>query len=410
MQKAIWDYLGQEKLNKLQNLLFDIMLTIEMVVVYLDKSDFHFAYESYVFRVTFLIACLTILISIVKDAKMASSGSLTDSKHICGIDVREGIMFIVLMAVAVITYKTSGRNDMMRFLVFIWACKGLDIKSKLRLFFYENLIGSAVLIFLSLTGIFGRLMAEHADGTMLYVFGFGNANAFHCMFMMILFLGIYIYSEKLKWYYYLALFILNIVLFRMTSCDTAFALVALGIICSFMVKGIKIKEKALGDYLWVYILGLVGFLFSIGFSIWAAVVSKYTWKPWFKKVQFIDKLLTGRIMNLYWNWDAHPGAIESWKLFAGGDTEYYFDMGWCRLVYWYGIIPALCVIVLLLILYMDCMKKRDGYLLVILTCLSIYTIVEAHLVSVYIGRNYVLLFLGACIFSLFNKRDGEKVR
>lgn len=392
MQNIISKFADDPKLNKFRSILFDIMLTIEIIVVFLDKSDFHFAYESYVFRVTFLMSCLIILMGI----KLY--------------DLRELVISFALMVIAVIDYKISGRNDMLRFLAFIMACKGLNIPGKLKLFLFENLLGTGLLIFLSLTGIFGRLMSEHADGTLLYAFGFGNANAFHCMFMMILFLGLYIYSEKLAWYYYLALFILNVVLYKMTSCDTAFALSALGIIGSFLVRNIKIKDKRFGDYLWIYIAGIGAFLFSIGFSVWAAIVSKYTWMPWFEKVQFIDKLLTGRIMNLYWNWDAHPGAIESWKLFADSNTDYYFDMGWCRLAYWYGIIPALCVIVLLLILYIDCMKKRDGYLLVVLTCLSIYTIVEAHLVSVYIGRNYVLLFLGASIYSLFSKRDGEKVR
>ncbi len=288
------------------------------------------------------------------------------------------------------------------------ACKGLDLKSKLKLFFYENLVGSAILIFLSVSGIYGNLMAEHTDGTMLYVFGFGNGNAFHCVFMMILFLGLYIYSDKLKWYYYLALFIINAILYKMTECDTAFALTAIGIIGIVIIKYFKCKDKSISCHKWPYIIGIVVYVFSIAFSVWSAIVSKYSWSTW--HVARVNDLLTGRIKNLYWNWDAHPGAIESWRLFAGRDTEYYFDMGWCRLAYWYGIIPALCVIVLLLILYIDCMKKRDGYLLVILTCLSIYTIVEAHLVSVYIGRNYILLFLGTCIFSLFDKRDGEKVR
>lgn len=392
MQNIIERLKDSQELNKVRSILFDIMLTIELIVVFLDKSDFHFAYESYVFRVTFLISCLIILLGITK------------------YDIREYAITLVLMAIALITYRSSGRNDMIRCLTFIAACKGLDIRSKLKLFFYENLIGSAILIILSVTGIFGKVMVQHADGQMLYVFGFGNANGFHCMFMMILFLGIYIYSERLKWYHYLALFILNIIVYKLTSCETAFALVALGLICFYMVKGVAIKGRKLGEAGWIYIAGIATFLFAIGFSVWAAIVSKYTWMPWFKKVQFIDKLLTGRIMNLYWNWDAHPGAIESWKLFAGSDTDYYFDMGWCRLAYWYGIIPAVCVIVLLLILYIDCMNKRDGYLLVILTCLGIYTIVEAHIVSVYIGRNYILLFLGACIYSIFDKRDGEKVR
>lgn len=389
MQSIFKEIISLENLNKSRSILFNIMLTIEIFIVFLDKSDYHFGYESYVFRVTFLISCIIILMGMRE------------------YDIREWIMSFVLLSIAIISYKSSGRNEMLRFLAFIMACKGLDLRNKLKIFFYENLIGFGLLIALSVSGIYGRIMEQHTDGSMLYVFGFGNANAFHCMFMMILLLGLYIYSDSLKWYHYLILFFINAVVYSLTSCEAAFAISALGIIGMFL-QGVKIRDKSIIDCGFVYIAGIAAFAFSIAFSVWAAIVSKDAW--WSQPIANVDRILTGRIKNLYWNWNAHPGAIESWRLISGRDTEYYFDMGWCRLFYWYGIIPSLCVIVLILVLYIRCMKQRDGYLLVMLACISVYTIVEAHVVSVYIGRNYILLFLGACIYSLFDRKDGEKIR
>ncbi len=119
----------------------------------------------------------------------------------------------------------------------------------------------------------------------------------------------------------------------------------------------------------------------------------------------MNNLLSGRIINLYWDSVNHSGSIESWHLFSGRDTiDVYFDMGWVRLFYWYGIIPAAFVIATIILLYIMCIKYRDAVMMVLLVCLAIYTLVEAHLVSVYIGRNYILLFMG---YYLFNNKKNE---
>ena len=70
-------------------------------------------------------------------------------------------------------------------------------------------------------------------------------------------------------------------------------------------------------------------------------------------------------------------------------------MGWVRLFYWYGIIPASIFIVILFIVMFHFYKKKDYAALMLIMSFSVYTIVEAHAVSVYMARNYVLFLIGA---------------
>jgi hypothetical protein len=347
-------------------------MSIEVAVMIVDKSDLVLPSESYIFRLTFALCVLCVLLGADRYT------------------VRQWITAGLCMIPAAAVYISSGRNELIRMLVFIMACRGVDITRSIRLYFLESLAGCLLLAVLSMTGIFGRLMVPSVDGSqMLLGLGMGNANALHCMFMMEMMLMLWLYRESIKWYHYVLCLAANAGLFFLTGCDTAMAIVTLAVGGCWLMKNRSVRESIIP-----YIAGIAAFLFCIGFSVWAAWASKHTWNVWHPVIQKIDTLLTGRIKSLYWNWDTHPGAVESWHLLPLPDTEYYFDMGWCRLFYWYGILPAICMILIILLLYGAVLKKRDGTLLVLLTCLSIYTVVEAHLVSVYIGRNYLLLFVG----------------
>lgn len=65
-------------------------------------------------------------------------------------------------------------------------------------------------------------------------------------------------------------------------------------------------------------------------------------------------------------------------------------------------------VVLQLLLARQFYKKRDGMGLVMMTVLAVYTVVEAHIVSVYIGRNYLLFLMGMYGSSMLGLEDGRE--
>ena len=368
--------LNTNYIERIRNILFDILLTIEVLVVIVDKSDFHIDFESYIFRFTFLISCLCVALAIKRYTW------------------KDYALILVYAALSVAVYRFSGRNELLRFTAFVAACKDLDIIGKLKIFFFESLAGSMILILLSVTGVFGRLYTTAWDesDSVRYVFGFGNANAFHCMFMMLVFLGLYLYYEKLHWYVFLLLAVSDIVLWFVTGSEAAAAITMMGIIGIALFRFTDLKK-----YIWIYIPGLLVYGFSIWLSVYSAIHSMRMPNDF---IVTMNKLLSGRIINLYWDTKSHAGSIETWHLFSGRDTmDVYFDMGWVRLFFWYGIIPASLVLAAIILLYVICIAKKDAAMMVILTSLALYTLVEAHLVSVYIGRNFILLFMGYYLLS-----------
>ena len=74
-------------------------------------------------------------------------------------------------------------------------------------------------------------------------------------------------------------------------------------------------------------------------------------------------------------------------------------MGWVKLFYRYGVIPGGLYVAANLALLWQLWKRRDACGLVLFVLFAVYTVVEAHLISVYIGRNYLLMMLGAYLLT-----------
>ena len=69
-------------------------------------------------------------------------------------------------------------------------------------------------------------------------------------------------------------------------------------------------------------------------------------------------------------------------------------MGWIRLFYWYGIIPACIFIAVLLVMMLYCYRKKQYLAIMLIASFALYTVIEAHAVSVYLARNYVFFLIG----------------
>ena len=113
---------------------------------------------------------------------------------------------------------------------------------------------------------------------------------------------------------------------------------------------------------------------------------------------------TGRLHSLI-ETDNHEGIMSTWSFFSRPENNYYFDMGWIRLFYWYGIIPAVLAIIVLTGFMLFFVKKERWDEVVLFSMFALYTVVEAHIVSVYLGRNYLLFIIGMYWWKLRGSRE-----
>lgn len=372
----------KEILSKIAYYCFYLAVIAEVLIVLVDKSAYTNPIEGRLFQITFLLffikTCLT---------KYSKKEYLTIA------------LFLLLGAVS---YFVTERNEIVRMVMFVAACKDIDMKKCLKMVFYMTLTGCVAIILLSIVGIGGAvsLTQDYGRGSVetRYTLGMGHPNALQCMVWALTVLGLYLYGEKLRWYSYLCLLAVNLFFFLLTDSKTGMLVALFSIFYAGImrfVKSDKIKK-------YFSVAGLLATVGSIVLSVVAAAsahhVYNYDWSidrgqvpAFFKK---LDLLLTGRMRTLTEN-DGWEGTIRTWSLFSEPDNIYYFDMGWVRLFYWYGIIPACIGIAALLIVTIYCIRKKKYAEIVMITAFSVYTLIEAHAVSVYIARNYVLFLIGA---------------
>ncbi len=374
---------------------FYLGVIIEILIVVIDKSALINPVEGRLFQLTFLLflikTCLT------------------------RYDKKEYAVIAAFLALGAISYFVTGRNDIVRIVMFLAACKNVDMQKCLKLVFYMTLTGCLIIMFLSFFGIGGglALTQDYGRGSVetRYTLGMGHPNALQCMVWALTVLVLYLYGEKWKWYGYVAALAVNTGFFFLTDSKTSLAAAVFAVGFTWIIckcKGEKI----------IKLCGIGSILVTVGSIILSTVVAckahyvyEYDWGIDKSKTAYaykvLDNILTGRMRSLCDN-ERWEGTISTWKLFAEPANNYYFDMGWIRLFYWYGIIPGLIVVAVILIWMIQCCRRKENMVLMIIVSIAVYTVFEAHMVSAYIGRNYLLFILGASWCQLLKYGDRKE--
>ena len=382
---------------------FYVGLTIELLIVIVDKSNYTNPIEGQIFRITFLLFAMKLL--------------LTDYTK------KEWCVIFLLEAVAFASYRITEANDLIRLVTFVAACKNIPLKQMLKYTFYVTLVGCTAIILLAVTGIYGEMSMTYAFGhsgyealdasrysgaesilETRYTLGMGHPNALTCMFLMLVVLGVYVWFEHMKWYIYPFIMLLNLGVYKLTDSKTGMLITSIFLAGACLLTYCRIlREKTI-----TYVCGMLVFVMCIAFSvdcaIYAEAVSRVQLSNYFlgwhtesrhaEILSEIDRRITGRILSLT-NSENNDGTIQTWSAFSKPDNmNYYFDMGWVKVFYRYGIVPGTLYILANLILLWKLFRQKDACGLLVFTTLAVYTVIEAHLVSVYIGRNFVLMMMG----------------
>lgn len=355
-----------DKLHPFAQACFYLGLLLELLIVIIDKSAYTNPILGQMFRLTFVLFGLKLVCSRYSP--------------------KEWLWIIGFGVIAGLCYLFSDRDEAVRLVVFCAAFQDVDPKKALKLAFWFTLAGCLLLVGLAVTGIFGNMyIVDEGDRGIRYCFGLGHPNAFYCMFWVLVTLGIYLYHEKMRLWHYGLLAAAGLVLYLPTNSRTGILILMFTLGFSALLTG----RKDIRESRWIYILGIVSLLLCVGLSIWIACYERYQ-GPFYP----FDHFFTGRITSMN-NWTDGGGIITNWRLFSRPENEKYFDMGYVRLFYWYGIIPAATFLAVYVYTMWGCRKRGDYAGLMLLVCFALYTMLEAHFVSVYLGRNYALFLIGA---------------
>lgn len=367
--------MGNDRMKKIGEACFWTGLLTELLIVIIDKSAYTNPLESQLFRLTFLLFC-------IKIALTKYSG-------------KEWLCILLFGAVMSLSYLVNERDETVRVAAFVAACRGMDIKKVMKAVFWVTLAGCVALVFLSVTGIYGTvsLTADFGRGgageqlfETRYVLGMGHPNALHCMFWMAAVLAVYSYADALKWHHFVVLLSVNFALFLLTDSKTGVIVWLLFIGMTVIMRYSKKCRESKG----VYILGALIVLGCIVFAVFGSHVGNMELTP-DSLMYKLDKVLNGRYQSCY---AVEAARLENWKLFAAPGNTAYFDAGFVRLFYWYGILPGMIYAGMNFYLLYQGYRERDYVMLAMVVAFAVYNLVEAHFISVYLLRNYLLVLAG----------------
>lgn len=373
---------AEKNMEILGQICFFAGLFLELLILILDKSAYQNVYESLMFRTAFLL--FAVKVCLTKYTK------------------REWLFMIAAGLLSVIGYRVSGRDEIVRFAVFCFSIKGLSEIKILKISFWVTFAGSLLLVLLSVTGIYGSvsLTADfgRGEGEVRYCMGMGHPNAFACMVFVLMALGIYLYHEKMKLWHYALLLLLTAAMYVLTVSRAGLLMMA-AVLALSVLYTVYPKAK---EWKWLYDIGMLACAGGIAFSVVAAYFGKE--RP---MVPVLDRLLTGRVYSAF-DYTYGGGAMKNWHLFSSPDNTIYFDMGYIRLFYWYGIVFACIYLIMYAAFLWKCRKEKDGFLFMMLVCFAVYTVFEAHFISVYLARNYMLVLFAAGAGSMLHLDSGTE--
>lgn len=364
--------------------LFYLGLAAEILLVIWDKSSWTDPYMGQICRMTFLLFAVCCACSVRKST------------------MAEDIVFAIGVLIGALSWRFGGRNDLLRIVIFLRAAGTVSVPRAMKVTFVSSVLGCLGLVGLAFAGIQGHLYQTYDYGHGVetrWDLGLGHPNSLHCMAAMLLIFGLYLFEKRMKLYLYVLLGVGNVLLYGLTRSNTAFAISMLALMLSLLLH--YGKKMAAGNA--VYFLGELFLFGGLLFSVFCGI-----YRPsghWL--LEKLDHVLTGRISSL-WTTTFHEGTLSTWKWFGQRLNVCYFDLGWLRVVYWYGVIPAIVIIGLTFALLEYARKTRDKAAFMLLLCFGLYTVFEAHLVSAYIGRNYALFIAALYLPKMLGRTEPAK--
>lgn len=355
-----------DKLQKVANYCFYLALTIEMVLVVLERSIYVIQYSGQWFRLTFALFLFKVM--------------LTKYSR------RELLAIFFFAVLGVVSYLNTGSNLVLRVVFLIAACKGVTDDRTFKLIFSILAAGAAICIALSFFGIGIFKITTDFRGTGVetrYCLGLGHPNTLHGMFWLVSTAFIYAFRKKIGVLHLGIIMLINIGLFAITISRTAFILTSLQIVLTLVsIKKGELFEKKFVKITWIGLL-----IFGLAFTCWVMYPPMY-----YPYHHAIDPHISGRIMATYF---ISP-ECRWWEMlpFAAYGREPASDLGIAKMIAWIGYIPTL-IWLAMNYLVSEKMKEQNDYvgfstlIVVFISCIT-----ESHVISLYIGTGLVIFLLG----------------
>lgn len=368
--------------EKIAEILFIAGIALELLVMMTDHfASWTIPLRGRITHVAFILFCLKII--------------CTEYKY------KWWILTGILGIIGAISYFTAGDEYVIRAVVMVIASKDVDIDRIVKIILYTSVAGTILIVLLSILHVTGIVVDIRDYGRGVeearYCFGFNHANNVHDMLWYILCMYLFIQKNRLKIVQYLAIIVGNIGLLYFTHSRTGFLIIVI------MILEIAFVEVI--DKNWARLLVCFGSIIEMFSVLWLTHrATKYDIIH-DKFVHDVDPIFNGRLEMVYEF--ANPYARGGWAMFPIDRKAEHVDNGFAILVYSYGTVVTVFLIVAILWALVKAYKKNNMMLLIILASSVIVLFMEAtYMLNVSLLCNVILIVFMYCM-NIDSKYDGK---
>ena len=364
---CILGFLDKEKRDIIGYYLFFAGVMLELLVMVTDNAaNFTMPYRGRITHVAFALFIIKVLIS----------------KY----QVKEWLALFGFGMLGEISYLTCDDEYIIRIVAIIFASKSVEISKILKCILFITVVASFITILLSIGGISGQICETRHYGRGMvetrYMLGFSHANNLHDMLWFIFSLILLVYKKGVNYIVYLTIFAVNISFFYFTRSRTGFITIILLIALALAVK----YSERCGQFViksMLIITFVVEMICVIGITIFASGHNIHN----SRLVAILDVPLTGRLEMLseyaniaYWEWLPGPRSAEE------------VDNGFAVINYSYGMIVSIVLVILIVLLFINLIRKENYYSIVLLMCSILVLFMEStFMINVSLLCNVIII-------------------
>ena len=363
-------FMDKDKRKKLGYYLFFAGIMLELLVMVTDNAAYYtIPYRGRILQVAFLLLFFKIVLT--------------------SFNLKEWILAFILCVVGTYLYLVTDDEYVIRCFVFVLACKGVELEKIIKVIFWTTIVSTTIIAVLSFFDISGPLVQirDYSRGGIekRFSFGFNHANNIHSNLWYIITLFFLFKREMAAKKELIILCSVNLLLYFFTLSRTGF------LICVILLLGIwiiSIRKDRVINVLY-FLMSFISLACCVFLTVWSAKYSIYR----SRLEAFLDKFLTGRLEMV-----SEQAAIYSWTLEPANRATPGIDNGYANIIYVYGVLFALVVVLLLLALEIRFFVKKEVVSQLILLCIIIELFMEStFVISESVLCNVLVILGGLCI-------------
>lgn len=357
-QKQNKPFVSKEELG---NVIFFMALAILIFVDYVSATSIPVPYSGRAFQIAILfLGCKIFLTHYEK---------------------REWGILLLGAVLSVASFFATKSYSVCLLIMMIMASKNIKLRSALCL--YVLMVSAITIIvgILAITGIQGDVYLardfRERGIEIRYCMGYTHPNTYHIVLIQIMLGVIWLFHEKMKWFWYVIFFMLNIVVMQFTDSRTNLIVGSCILIAYLLLRISPQISQCKG----IYIAGFGVLGASILLSVLAVLFGNTI--PVMKQ---INQLWSGRILMAY-----QAGQQSKITFFSG--PQFNCDMGFVSTLYNFGLVIVVMTTLLIIWKLLDIMRRRDAVMLVGFVACIIFFLGEKFSSVEFVTRNLMCIYM-----------------